>query len=217
MAASNFERAFVLVLKHEGGYVDHPADPGGATKLGVTQATLTAYLNRVCTKDDVRGLTVESVKPIYRKNYWDAVKGDELPSGLDYAVFDFAVNSGPGRAARYLQKVVNVSQDGLIGPNTLAAVARKAPRATIKGLCAARLGFLRRLSTWPVFGKGWGRRVADVETEALAMAVRIPGMMEARAAPPKPPQSLTPAKPSEPMPGFWASLWAAAKGVRRSS
>lgn len=96
MAAANFERALALVLVHEGGYVDHPAYPGGATNLGITIGTLSDWLDRAATKAEVRALTKATVAPIYRKNYWDAVRGDDLPSGVDYCVFDFAVNSGRG-------------------------------------------------------------------------------------------------------------------------
>ena len=106
MAAANFERALPLVLKHEGGYVDHPNDPGGATNLGVTIGTLSSWLGRPATKAEVKALTRATVAPIYRKNYWAAIRGDELPAGLDYAVFDFAVNSGPKRAAMALQRAV---------------------------------------------------------------------------------------------------------------
>ena len=91
----NFERALSLVLEHEGGYVDHPRDPGGATNLGITLDTLSSWLGRVATKADVLALKVSDVGPIYRRRYWDTIEGDELPDGLDYAVFDFAVNSGP--------------------------------------------------------------------------------------------------------------------------
>lgn len=174
MAAANFERALPLVLKHEGGYVDHPKDPGGATNLGVTIGTLSSWLGRPASKADVKALTRASVAPIYRKNYWAAIRGDELPAGLDYAVFDFAANSGPKRAAMALQRAVGVADDGVIGSITLANIADRPVDATIERIMADRMTFLRRLSTWPTFGKGWTSRCDGVLKEALAMAASAP-------------------------------------------
>jgi lysozyme family protein len=110
----NFQRALALVLKHEGGYVDHPKDPGGATNKGVTIATFRRYVKKDGTKDDLRRISDADVARIYKRHYWDAVRGDDLPDGLDYATFDFAVNSGTGRAPKYLQRVLGVAQDGVI-------------------------------------------------------------------------------------------------------
>ncbi|ACL57407.1 glycoside hydrolase family 108 protein [Methylobacterium nodulans] len=170
MAASTFDRALTLVLAHEGGYVDHPDDPGGPTNLGVTIGTLSAVLGRPATRAEVKALTPAKVAPIYRTRFWDAVRGDELPAGVDYAVFDFAVNSGPARAAIALQRLVGVADDGVIGSVTLAAVARTDQRWLVKALCDSRLAFLQSLTkSWPTFGKGWTTRVAGVRTEALAL------------------------------------------------
>lgn len=177
MAAASFERALALVLAHEGGYVDHPADPGGATNLGITIGTLSDWLGRPASKAEVRALTRAKVAPIYRKNYWDRVRGDELPAGVDYCVFDFAVNSGPGRAVPSFQRAIGVADDGKIGPVTLAAAKEKPAAQTVERICADRLAFLRRLTIWADFGKGWSRRVEGVRAEALAMA---------RVAPPVP-------------------------------
>lgn len=175
MAAANFERALKLVLIHEGGYVDHPADPGGATNLGVTLGTLSQVLGRPATKAEVRALTRATVAPIYRANYWDAVQGDHLPAGVDYAVFDFAVNSGKGRAIPSLQRAIGVADDGLLGPVTLANATATPALQTIERICADRMTFLRRLITWKTFGKGWTSRVEGVRAEALAMArVAVP-------------------------------------------
>ncbi|MFC3704456.1 glycoside hydrolase family 108 protein [Devosia honganensis] len=174
MAKNNFAHALGEVLKHEGGYVDHPSDPGGATNLGVTIGTLSGWLGRKATKAEVKALTVKDVTPIYRKNYWSRVRGDDLPAGLDLAVFDFAVNSGPDRAARALQTIVGVSVDGVIGPITLGVIERIGATAVIGDLCSHRLAFLERLPTWPTFGKGWSRRVAAVRAEALSMAQSPP-------------------------------------------
>ena len=153
MSASNFDRAFQLTLKHEGGYVDHPRDPGGATNLGVTIGTLSGWLGRPATKAEVKALTPAKVQPIYRKNYWDAVGGDRMESGFDYACYDFAVNSGVARAVRYSK-----------------LIKAETPEGRIKALCAARLRFLQGLATWTTFGKGWERRVRAVEAEALRMS-----------------------------------------------
>ncbi|MDN2578963.1 glycoside hydrolase family 108 protein [Aquibium sp. ELW1220] len=164
---SNFQRALSRVLKHEGGYVDHPKDPGGATNKGVTIATFRRYVKPKGTKADLRAITADQVATVYRKHYWTAVHGAELPDGVDYAVFDLAVNSGPSRAARFLQRVVGAAQDGRIGPATLAAVRKADPTELIGRLCDARLAWLKTLKTWPTFGRGWERRVTDVRHDAI--------------------------------------------------
>lgn len=170
-ASARFSACLAEVLRHEGGFVDHPADPGGATNRGITLATLSDWRGRPVSKSEVRALTVAEAAAIYRARYWDVVQGDRLPPGVDLAVFDFAVNSGPGRAARTLQQVLVVPQDGAIGPVTLAALARApGPVTLIIALCDARLRFLRGLPTWPTFGKGWARRVEEVEGAALRVA-----------------------------------------------
>ncbi|ESY47710.1 MULTISPECIES: glycosyl hydrolase 108 family protein [unclassified Mesorhizobium] len=170
----NFARALALVLKSEGGWSDNPADPGGATMKGVTLANFRRYVKADATKDDLRHITDAQVATVYRRFYWDAAAGAELPGGVDYAVFDFAVNSGPGRAAKYLQAAVGTAQDGRIGPATLKAVGARPPGAVIDDLCDARLAFLRRLPTWPVFGKGWSDRIRSVRSQALLMSALQP-------------------------------------------
>ncbi|MFE1601648.1 glycoside hydrolase family 108 protein [Methylobacterium sp. ID0610] len=176
MTASSFDRALALVLAHEGGYVDHPDDPGGPTNLGVTIGTLSAALGRPATRAEVRALTPVSVAPLYRSRYWDVVRGDDLPAGLDYAAFDWAVNSGPARAAIALQRLVGVADDGHIGPLTLKAVGGQDRQKLIGSLCDARIAFLRALSTWPSFGKGWTSRVAGVRKVALGMIAAPPAV-----------------------------------------
>lgn len=170
MAAANFAAALDAVLRHEGGYADHPADPGGATNLGITRATLARWSGRPVSKAEVRALTKAEAAAIYRARYWDAVRADALPAGLDVAVFDCAVNSGPVRAVKTLQAVVGLPADGKIGPATLAAVNMRAPRALITQFCRRRLSFLERLRTFRVFGRGWTRRVKETEILALEMA-----------------------------------------------
>ena len=170
----NFARALALVLKSEGGWSDNPADPGGATMKGVTLANFRRYVKADASKADLREISDQQVATVYRRFYWDAVAGAELPGGVDYAVFDFAVNSGPGRAAKYLQAAVGAAQDGRIGPATLKAVGARPPGAVIDDLCDARLAFLRRLPTWPVFGKGWSDRVRSVRSQAMLMSAPQP-------------------------------------------
>lgn len=172
MASENFPEALRLVLKHEGGWSDHPSDPGGATMKGVTLANFRRFVKPSATKADLRKITDAQIAVVYRRHYWDVVLGAELPSGVDYAVFDFAVNSGPSRAAKYLQAIVGTVQDGKIGPATMKAVRARKPEYLVSALCSARLAFVKRLNTWPVFGKGWGRRIADVQTVALRMAAK---------------------------------------------
>lgn len=179
----NFARALSLVLKSEGGWADNPADPGGATMKGVTIANFRRYVKADATKDDLRHITDAQVATVYRRFYWDAVLGAELPDGVDYAVFDFAVNSGPGRAAKYLQGVAGVAQDGRIGPATIAAVKAKPAGLVIDDLCDARLAFLKRLPTWGTFGLGWASRVKSVRSQALLMTAQPPA---APAIPDKP-------------------------------
>ena len=166
----NFEKSLTAVLKHEGGYVDHPKDPGGATNKGITIATFRRYVKPNASKRDLKNITKAQVESVYRQHYWDKVRASELPSGVDYAVFDFAVNSGPSRAVKYLQKVVGATEDGKLGPATLQAVSEGNPEQIIEKLCANRLAFLRRLGTWGTFGKGWSRRVEGVLKLALSMA-----------------------------------------------
>jgi lysozyme family protein len=166
---ANFDSALKAVLHHEGGYVNHPSDPGGRTNLGVTQKVWEEWVGHPVDEKQMRALTPEAVGPMYKAKYWDKIKGDELPTGVDYAVFDAAVNSGPGRAAKWLQSCVGVEPDGGIGPKTLAAVAAFDPAELVEDYAKRRLSFLMDLQNWDTFGKGWGRRVAEVQTVASSM------------------------------------------------
>jgi lysozyme family protein len=166
----NFDRCFKLVLKDEGGYVNNPNDPGGRTNLGVTQRAWEMYLNRGVTEAEMRALTPEDVRGFYNTQYWDKIKGDQLPAGVDYAAFDLAVNSGVYKAAKYLQQIVGVIDDGVIGPKSLEAILAYDPEKLIDALCDMRLNFLKRLTTFDVFGKGWSARVAEVKSRAISMA-----------------------------------------------
>ena len=166
---NNWIKCLETILHHEGGYVNHPKDPGGETNLGVTKRV---YEDFGGTKD-MKDLTREDVEPIYKKNYWDRVKGDQLPSGLDLAVFDFGVNAGTGRAAKYLQTMIGTVADGGIGPNTLAKLSEYVKehglKETIENYSKARQEYYESLSTFDTFGKGWTRRVNETNELALEM------------------------------------------------
>lgn len=166
----NFDAALREVLIHEGGWSDHPADPGGATMRGITLETYRRFKgNRHLGKDALRAMTDAELRTIYRTMYWDRIRGDELPAGVDYVVFDAAVNSGPPRASKWLQETVGTTPDGVIGSRTLAAVNAMDPHELIERYNETRLAFLRSLMTWDVFGRGWGRRVASVSKVAPTM------------------------------------------------
>jgi lysozyme family protein len=170
MSARNFASSLAAVLVHEGGYVNDPQDPGGATNRGVTQHVYDDWRrSQGLAPRGVRSLEQLEIEAIYRKLYWNVCHCDDLPAGVDYCVFDFAVNSGPVRAARYLQRAVGVADDGQIGPMTLAAANAKPPCETIAALSAARLDFLGQLPTFGRFGKGWTARVGEVGLRAAEM------------------------------------------------
>lgn len=165
---ANYGRSLQQVLKSEGGYTNNSKDPGGATNKGVTQAVYDDWRrNHGLAVRSVKEILPEEVTAIYKRQYWDSVNGDNLPAGVDYAVFDFAVNSGVGRAARFLQEVLGVMQDGHIGPATIAAI--HVPTQCIDALCRKRLDFLKSLSTFATFGNGWTSRVISVEILAKDM------------------------------------------------
>ncbi|MDQ0347180.1 glycoside hydrolase family 108 protein [Ancylobacter vacuolatus] len=171
MTASSFDEALRRVLVHEGGYADHPADPGGATMQGITQRVYDGWRRRHGQPvRSVRRIAPDEVAALYRRQYWDAVRADDLPAGLDYALFDAAVNSGPAQAAKWLQRALKVTVDGQVGEATLAALDGHAPEALVDGLCERRLAMLRSLRTFPTFGAGWTRRVTDVRATARRMA-----------------------------------------------
>ena len=164
--SNKFSEALEVILHHEGGYVNHPKDPGGETNLGVTKRVYEEFGGEKEMKD----LTKEDVEPIYKKNYWDRVKGDDLPEGLDLCIFDFAVNAGPGRAAKFIQRLVGTTVDGGIGPNTLKCiddyVKENSVAETIEKYQSMRQEYYEGLSTFETFGRGWTRRVDEVTQEA---------------------------------------------------
>jgi lysozyme family protein len=153
--------------------VNDPRDPGGATNKGITIATFRRYIKPSGTIADLKSLTTAQAVVVYKRQYWDAVSADKLPAGVDYATADFAVNSGPSRAAKYLQEIVGVAQDGKIGPATIAAVNAASPAAVIDHLCDNRLAFMKRIKggkLWVTFGRGWQRRVDEVRSTSLKWA-----------------------------------------------
>ena len=162
---ANFRKSLKHVLIHEGGYVDHPKDPGGATNKGVTLAVFQRVYGESMGKADLKAITDKQVKHIYKTGYWDKCRCDDLPAGVDYVVFDQAVNSGPGRSARWLQEVVGVPVDGGIGPQTLAATEACDGAEVVNGMCDERLAFMKRIKNgelWATFGRGWQARVDGV-------------------------------------------------------
>lgn len=170
----NFVKSLETVLKHEGGYVDHPKDPGGRTNMGITQAVYEKYLNRTVTEEEMKNIKIGDVRIIYKENYWDKVKGDDLPSGVDFCVFDWAVNSGVSRASKALQKIIGAKADGVIGPNTLKAVESADSEIIIQQLTEAREDFYKRLSTFDTFGKGWLSR--NEKTAMLSLELNQKGV-----------------------------------------
>lgn len=166
---SNFDECLAVILRHEGGYVDHPNDPGGATNMGITHKTLSEWRGVAVSKRDVEALSVAEAGAIYRANCWNAIRCDDLPAGVDLAVFDFGVNSGTSRSAKILQGLVGATVDGKIGPETIGKVSAVSAGHLVESICDQRLAFLKGLSIWPTFGTGWTRRVEETRAEALAM------------------------------------------------
>jgi len=158
-----------LVLKSEGGFSNHNADFGGMTNLGVTKKAWEAYVGHPVDEAEMRGLTPEIVAPFYKTRYWDACKCDELPLGVDYAVFDFAVNAGVSRASKTMQAALGTAADGIVGPATIGVSVNADPDHFLEKFSAAKEHFYRGLQTFDVFGKGWLRRVSEVKQTAEGM------------------------------------------------
>jgi lysozyme family protein len=170
MASQNFTRSLQLVLLSEGGYVNHPKDPGGPTNKGVTQRVYDAYRKAIdAPPRSVKDISQGEIGSIYREQYWLPIRGDDLPSGVDYTVFDYAVNSGTVKAAKALQRALGVKVDGHIGMLTLDALRRADRGALVRSICRGRLDFLYHLASWTTFGRGWSRRVDAVKQSALTM------------------------------------------------
>ena len=166
---SNFPASLALVLKSEGNFVNHRNDPGGMTNLGVTRNVWRDWVNRDVDEAEMRSLTPELVTPLYKARYWDACKCDDLPRGVDYAVFDSAVNMGSSRAAKLLQTALGVTADGSIGRATIAAAAAADPAELLEAFSLGKEAFYQSLPTFTTFGKGWLNRVAHVQDAAEQM------------------------------------------------
>lgn len=170
-ARDNFAVCIAEILQQEGGFVNNPADPGGATNLGITKATLEAFREKPVTEDDVRNLTKDEAQEIYRAKYWNVMRCNDLPPGIDLMVFDFGVNAGPQRSVKLLQKAAGVTIDGSVGPITLAAVRAADPAELIARFAQGRMDHYRSLATFETFGRGWTNRTEAVRATALRMAL----------------------------------------------
>jgi lysozyme family protein len=165
------------VLRHEGGFVDHPDDPGGATNKGITLATAREYFGDGYTVEELQHIAREEVARIYREGYWDKVSADGLPTGLDYTAFDSGIHAGPFRAAQWLQRALGVEDDGIVGPLTLAAASERdatKKRHAVNVTLDMRLESARRIDNgrwWRTFGKGVQRRIDEVRAVSLEEVV----------------------------------------------
>ncbi len=166
----NFDKSLALILKHEGLWSDDSRDPGGATMKGVTLASFSEFKGRAMAQEELRAISDADLHAIYKIKYWDAVRCDELKPGVDLLAFDMAVNKGVGRAAKLMQRAAGVAEDGALGPKSMAAINAIDPRDFIAKVSEARRDFYKSLKTFPVFGKGWLRRVDETEKEALHAA-----------------------------------------------
>lgn len=203
--SDNLPQTIALVFGSEGGYVNHPKDPGGATKYGITAATLGAWrkLGRKATPSEVKLLTVKEAAEILDVQYAQPLRYKDLPAGVDYCLFDFSTNSGPSQAVKTLQQTLGIEVDGQLGIKTLNAIAARNVVDVINNLCDARMRFLRRLATYKTFGDGWSTRVAHVRKTAIAMALAGTSRPGTAAAPPPPkPAVITDAQPVTPPAGM---------------
>lgn len=170
MTASNFLACFNETESFEGGYVNNPHDPGGATLKGVTQGVYSAWLRQHGRSNAaVRGASDVDIQAIYRELYWNPVHGDDLFVGLDLVMVDYGWGSGPITAIEHMQRLLGIAVDGVFGPATLAAIDMPDQRGFINGLCAERLAFFQRLPGWKYFGPGWTNRLNGIHIKALEM------------------------------------------------
>lgn len=173
MAANNFQPCLALVLRHEGGFSHHPRDPGGMTNLGVTKAVYEEWIGHPVSEAIMRKLTPSLVAPLYRKKYWDTMKCDGIPRGLDLCIFDFGVNAGPNRSIRYLQRMIGTKEDGIFGVNSFRELANQTVEYGVEALISrfqeSRRNYYKKLPTFGTFGRGWLRRVDEISLSAKAM------------------------------------------------
>jgi len=167
---NNFKQALQCLLKSEGGFVNHPQDPGGMTNCGVTCKTWAEYCNKSIaqiSEAEMRSLNAEKVSQLYKENYWDVCKCDDLPAGIDYMVFDFGVNAGCARSKKILQRSLGVAEDGVIGANTLKALNSININSAINAFSLEKEKFYRSLKNFPAFGKGWLNRITEVKKNVV--------------------------------------------------
>jgi lysozyme family protein len=175
MASTSYNESLRRLLVHEGGYSNHPDDPGGPTNFGITIADYRKYVKPDATAADVRAMREEVAKAIYKAKYWDAQRCDELPPGVDDSIFDYGVNSGIGRSGKVLRRLLGMSDaTSVVTADVVSAAKKRDKKVLINAINDERLAFLRRLKTWPVFGPGWGPRVAEVRAFSLALASAVP-------------------------------------------
>jgi lysozyme family protein len=175
MAKSSYEEALRRLLTHEGGYTNHPADPGGPTNFGITIYDYRKYVKPGATAADVKAMTLAEAKSIYRAKYWDAQKCDAMPAGVDDSIFDYGVNSGIGRSGKVLRRLLGLPDNtSVVTDDVLRALEQRNPKLVINAINDERLRFLQSLRTWDVFGKGWGRRVVEVRAFSLQLASAAP-------------------------------------------
>jgi len=171
---ANFAVVLPHILREEGGFSNHPLDPGGMTNKGITKRTYERFLERSVSEYEMRNLTDEQAGEVYKALFWDVIKGDGLPKGLDLAIMDFAVNSGTKTAVKQAQEhyTVNEKMDGVMGPKTLAKIVgidHEDREDFINDYCTARLDYCRELSTFKTFGRGWRRRINRVRDESIKL------------------------------------------------
>jgi lysozyme family protein len=194
MSKSTYDAALTRLFQHEGRYTNHPSDPGGPTNFGITIFDYRKYVKPGATAADIKAMRVEEAKSIYRAKYWDSQLCDDLEPGVDYCIFDYGVNSGIGRSGRVLRRILGLPDNtSQITPAVVAAANARKAADLVDDLCSERLRFLHALKTWPVFGKGWGRRVAEVRAFAESIASDIP-MIGGPSIVPAPGRAINPDK-----------------------
>ncbi|HWM49489.1 MAG TPA: glycosyl hydrolase 108 family protein [Xanthobacteraceae bacterium] len=176
MAAANFSECLRRLLAYEGGYANHPSDPGGPTNFGITISDYRRYVNPNAAASDVKAMHADVARAIYRTHYWDALRCDDLPPGIDASIFDYGVNSGVGRSGKVLRRVLGLpASDYRVTAEVLAALTKRDTHAIINAVNDERMRFLKSLKTWPTFGAGWSRRVREVRAFSLSLAAsRLP-------------------------------------------
>ena len=182
----SYEVSLQRLLQHEGGYTNDPRDPGGPTNFGITIVDYRKYVKSDANAADIRDMRIDDAKTIYRSKYWDVLRCDELPAGVDYVIFDYGVNSGVARSGKVLRRALGLSdRSNVVTDAVIEATRAVDAKVLIDTICDERLRFLQTLKTWPAFGKGWSHRVAEVRLLALAM---VAGTVPVTIAPTQMPQ-----------------------------